>query len=91
MFWAGDAFDYAIPFRSILMEIAEALEQNPQIDLQLPVYDGNEDFVEGALLFGASPLGVYYEYSLGYLLLTSDSDVTLREAAARIQKIITTG
>ena len=91
MFWAGDAFDYTIPFRSILTEIAEALEQNPQIDLQLPAFDGNEDFVEGALLFGASPLEVYYEYSLGYLLLTSDSDVTLREAAARIQKIITTG
>ena len=65
--WAGDAFDYTTPFRALLGDIAEALEQDRQNDLELPSYEAGEDFVEGALRFGSTSLRIYYEHSLSYL------------------------
>lgn len=51
----------------------------------LPAQEENEDFVEGTLQFSAVPLHVYYEHSLSYLTLTSDSEAVLRDAMQRIQ------
>ena len=85
MFWVLDAFDYATPFRAMLAEIAGALGQDAKIDLQLPAYEADEDFIEGILQFGVVPLRIYYEHSLSYLTLMSDNEPALRDAAARIQ------
>jgi len=83
--WAGNAFDYATPFRALLRDIAEALGQDRENDLQLPPYEIGEDFVEGTLRFRSTPLRVYYEHSLSYLALMSHSEGPLRDAADRIQ------
>ncbi len=69
----------------MLADIAGALGQDATTDLQLPAYEANEDFIEGALQFGAVPLRIYYEHSLSYLTLMSDNEPALRDAAARIQ------
>jgi hypothetical protein len=84
--WVGDAFDYTTPFRALLGDIVEALGQDRQNDLQLPPYEIGEDFVEGTLRFGSAVLRIYYEHSLGYLALMSDSEAALRDAADRIQR-----
>ncbi len=83
--WVLDAFNYATSFRTMLADIAGALGQDATTDLQLPAYEANEDFIEGALQFGAVPLRIYYEHSLSYLTLMSDNEPALRDAAARIQ------
>ena len=85
VFWIFDAFNYTIPFRAMLDEVADALGQDRRTDLDLLPYEEGEDFVEGALKFGDVQLGVYYEYSLSYLKLTSDDEATIREAAKRIE------
>ena len=85
--WTGDVFDFTTPFRGMLGDIAEALGQDRQNDLHLPPYEVNEDFVEGTLRFGSTALRIYYEHSLSYLALMSDSEDTLRAASDRIQRI----
>jgi len=85
IFWVFDSFNFTTPFRAMLTEIADALGQDPQKDLQLPAYEPGEDFVEGTLQFGAELLRVYYEYSLSYLVLMSDNAAALRDAVDRIQ------
>jgi hypothetical protein len=86
VYWSGDTFDYTTPFRALLGDIAEALGQDRQNDLQLPQYEIGEDFVEGMLRLGSTVLRIYYEHSLGYLALMSDSEATLRDVADRIQR-----
>lgn len=88
IFWVFDGFDYTTPFREMLIEIAQALGKEPQSALQLPAYEGNEDFVEGIFLFNSTPLRVYYEHSLSYLSLTSDNEAVLLEVANRIRSRI---
>lgn len=83
--WAGRAFDYRTPFRTLLGDLAEALGQDRQTDLALPPYAEGEDFVEGTLRVGGVLLQIYYEHSLGYLALMSDREDALREIADRIQ------
>lgn len=89
LFWILDAFNFTTPFRAMLAEIADTLGQDPQNDLRLPAYEAGEDFVEGTLQFGAERLRVYYEYSLSYLVLKSDNEAALRQAADRIQPHVT--
>ena len=91
VFWTGNAFDYTTPFRALLDEIAQALGQEAQHDLQLPPYVVGEDFVEGTLRFGSSPLRIYYEHSLSYLALMADSESTLRDVADRLQTSVQVG
>src|ERR1700761_6131648 len=86
--WAGTPFDYTTPFRSMLAEIARALGQNDQIDLDLPAYKDGEDFVTGTLRFGTGLLEVYYEHSLSYIALVSNTEDTIRDLADRIQSSI---
>src|SRR5579871_2512960 len=69
--WAGDAFDPSTPFREMLAEITDALNQEAPTSVQLPGYDAHEDDVEGAMQFGDEPIRVYYEHSLSYLSLRS--------------------
>ena len=87
--WEGkEVFDYTTPFRAMLGDIVEALGQDCEHDLQLPPRENGEDFVEGTLQFGNALLRTYYEHSLNYLALTSDSEGTLRDVADRIQRSI---
>ena len=81
VFWMGEAFDYETPFRAALNEIAETLG----CDIRLPAYEKSEDFIEGTLHIGVQVLSVYYEHSLGYLSISSDSAEALRQIAHRLQ------
>ena len=84
MFWLGDAFDYSTPFRAVVAEIVSILEETAPVRLSLPAYVPDEDFVEGSLRFGTASVGVYYEYSLGYLALMSRNRSVLEEIAAKV-------
>ena len=86
--WAGNAFDYATPFRDILAAIAAALGRHRRCDLHLPEYEDGEDFVEGTLKFGNEVLRIYYEHSLSYLTITGDDETGLRDVADCIQSMI---
>ena len=76
-FWLGEAFDYQTPFRAALVEIASILGRLKPTNIALPSFVEGEDFVEGQLSFGDATVGVYYEYSLGYLSLSSEDRTTL--------------
>jgi hypothetical protein len=84
LLWVGEAFDFTTPFRSMLADIAGALGQDCETDLVLPDYEEGEDFIEGTLMFRAVRLRVYYEYSLGYLAVMSDSEAVIRDVADRL-------
>ena|SRR5215475_12721290 len=85
VFWMGDAFEFATPFRAALDEIADALRREAHSIMQLPECEEFEDFVEGTLHFGDNVLHVYFEHSLGYLALSTDSEEPLRRTAELIQ------
>ncbi len=80
VFWAGKAFDHAIPFRAILAEVAGTLGRHAETELQLPEHEAGEDFIAGQLRFGPHVLGVYFEYSLGFLSLDHLDRAPLDEA-----------
>jgi hypothetical protein len=82
--WAGEPFDYSTPFREMLAGIAGILSQDAPTSIELPAYEEYEDFVEGTLQFGDETIRTYYEHSLSYLVLLSDSADTLRRIADRI-------
>ena len=84
-FYVSGGWDYSTPFRAMLAEIAVALGQDPNSDLELPVYEEYEDFIEGTLQFGLVPLGIYFEHSLSFLALRSENEAIVRDAANRIQ------
>jgi hypothetical protein len=86
--WTGDAFDYSTPFREMLTDIATVLNQEAPTSIELPGYDASEDDVEGVLRFGDEAIGIYYEHSLSYLALMSDSANTLRKVADRLQPLV---
>lgn len=86
--WTGDAFDYSTPFREMLSEIATVLNHEAPASVELPGYDAMEDDVEGVLRFGDDEIGIYYEHSLSYLSLMSDSANTLNKICSRLQPIV---
>jgi hypothetical protein len=86
--WAGEPFDYSTPFREMLAAIAEILSQEAPTSIELPAYEDYEDFVEGRLQFGDETIRTYYEHSLSYLVLMSDSADTLRRVADRFAPLI---
>ena len=88
IFWVGQAFDHATPFRTMLSDIAGALGQTAKRDLQLPPYEAGEDFIDGTLKFGKLQLRIYYEHSLSYLALMSDYERALRDAAKRVEPYV---
>ena len=87
-FWMGSAFDYAIPFRSALIEMANLLGCVKRASIQLPAYEPYEDFVEGTLQFGDDAFRIYYEHALGYLSLSTDSREVLRDVAAHLSQSV---
>ena len=86
--WTGNAFDYSTPFREMLTDIAAVLSQEAPTSVELPGYHLLEDDVEGALRFGDEPIRIYYEHSLSYLSLMSDSAKTLSKIADRLQPLV---
>lgn len=86
-FWLGEPFDFSIPFRTLLDEIACLLGQ-PASCLVFPPYESDEDFVQGALRFGDQEIRVYYEYSLAYLSLSHGTRAPLDEIAAKIRAVL---
>jgi hypothetical protein len=86
--WTGNAFDRSTPFRDMLTDIATVLDKDAPTSVELPGYDAAEDFVEGVLRFGDEQIGIYYEHSLSYLSLTSDSAMTLNVIADRLQPLV---
>jgi hypothetical protein len=88
VFWTGDAFDYSTPFRGMLTDIAAVLNEDAPTSVELPGYDTREDDVEGMLRFGDEQVGIYYEHSLSYLSLMSDSAHTLHQIADRLQPLV---
>ena len=85
-FWLGEASDFSIPFRANVEEIATLLGEQPTKVIELPPYSSDEDFVEGTLRFGSEVVGIYYEYSLGYLSLNHEAHRSislLRECSRR--------
>lgn len=85
MFWVCDSFNYTTPFRAMLVEIAEVLGRDPSVDLSLPPYLADEDFVEGTLTLQEGALRVYYEYALSYLSLGGGDWEVLKAVAERLQ------
>jgi hypothetical protein len=86
--WTGNAFDYSTPFREMLTDIATVLNREAPTSIELPGYDASEDDVEGVLRFGDEAIGIYYEHSLSYLALMSDSANTLHKIADRLQPLV---
>jgi len=86
--WTGNAFDYSTPFREMLNEIATVLNREAPASIELPGYEASEDDVEGVLRFGDDAIGIYYEHSLSYLALTSNSANTLRKVADRLRPLV---
>ena len=86
--WTGDAFDFSTPFREMLTDIATVLNKDAPTSVELPRYEAAEDDVEGVLRFGDEAIGIYYEHSLSYLSLMSDSANTLNRIASRLQPLV---
>ena len=86
--WTGNAFDHSTPFREMLTDIATVLSKDAPTSLELPGYEAMEDDVEGVLRFGEESIGIYYEHSLSYLSLISDSPKTLNKIADRLQPLV---
>lgn len=86
--WTGDAFDPSTPFREMLADITDVLNQDAPTSMELPGYDALEDDVEGELQFGDDSIRVYYEHSLSYLALMSDSVGALHKIADRLQPLV---
>jgi hypothetical protein len=72
----------------MLTEIATVLNQEAPASIELPDYEALEDDVEGVLRFGDDEISIYYEHSLSYLSLTSDSPNTLHKIADRLQPLV---
>lgn len=86
--WAGDAFDYAIPFRRILEEIKDATGDGAA-RLLLPDHEQDEDFIEGILQYDETSVQLYFEYALGYLSLRSEDRAVLDSLLTKILPLIT--
>ena len=79
IFYVGNSFNGATPFRAILAEMVSVLSQHAKVDLQLPAHEHGEDFIDGQLRFGTHTMGVYFEHSLGYISLHGSDRTPLDE------------
>ena len=72
------SYDFNFPFRPLLEFIAECLRQEGMtVDFSLPDYMEFEDFVEGSLRVDGREVAVYFEHSLSYFSLSSNSQEEL--------------
>jgi hypothetical protein len=86
--WVGEPFDFSTPFRAILQEIVARLSASAACELRMPAYQDREDFVSGALDWGSDRFHVYYEYSLGYLSLSSHDKAAVDRLWACLSGIV---
>jgi hypothetical protein len=86
--YVGETFDFSIPFRAILQEIVARLSASAACELRMPAYQDGEDFVEGKLAWGSDSFDVYYEYSLGYLSLSSGDRATVDRLWTHLSPIV---
>ncbi len=85
IFWLGKPFDFNIPFRATLAEIVDLLKASGPAPLDLPLHENPEDFIEGTLLIGGEVINVYFEHSLGYLALSSESKAPLEDILSKLR------
>lgn len=70
--------DFNFPFRPMLQFIAECLRQEGvSVEISLPDYLEFEDFVEGYLNVDGRMVSIYFEHSLNYVSLGSNSEEDL--------------
>jgi len=86
--WTGNAFDPSTPFREMLSDISALLNREAPTSLELPDYQTREDDVEGELQFGNQTIRIYFEHSLSYLALISESELMLQKIAALLQPLL---
>jgi hypothetical protein len=86
--WVGEAFNFDTPFRSILEEVVARLSVSADCTLSIPAHRDGEDFVEGKIDWGTDTFTVYYEYSLGYLDLSSLDRRALERLSDALSNII---
>jgi hypothetical protein len=85
VFWYCEAFDRARSFRELIRALCGILNKERVVHLSLPTEEDGEDFVEGSLSWGPAAYDVYFEYSLGYLQLSSASEQAIREMAGALK------
>lgn len=88
VFWLGKGFDHDTPFRAALGEMVEILKASETVQLDLPPYAPDEDFVEGSLVVGTVTLKTYYEFSLGFLALMSADRDALEAVTGRVLPLV---
>ena len=72
----------------MLADIAALLNREAPTSLELPEHEPFEDDVEGQLQFGSQTIRIYYEHSISYLALISDSEPMLQKIAGRLQPLL---
>jgi len=71
-------FDFNFPFRPLLEFVAECLrQQGVTVEISLPDYMECEDFVTGYLSVDGREVSIYFEHSLSYFSLASNSQEDL--------------
>ncbi len=83
VFWFGAPGNASIPFRDILVRIVALLGDTAELRL-----DEEDVCVEGELLWEGRAISVYYEYMLGYLMLSAGERAMLDDIAARLAPIV---
>lgn len=79
-------FDFNFPFRPLLEFVAECLRQRGvNAEIKLPDYYEFEDFVEGSIKVGSGEVVIYFEHSLCYFSLSSNSQEDLNLLIAALQ------
>ena len=87
-FWVLDAFNDETPFRGMIAEAAFALGRDPREHLQLPAYQEDEDFIEGALVLETTSIKVYFEHARSYLSLSNGDKLVLEEVLKRLTPVL---
>jgi hypothetical protein len=87
--WVGELFDFSTPFRAIPREIVDRLSISADCDPRMPPCEDDGDFIEGKINWGGHILNVYYEYSLGFLCLSSLDKTALDRLSAELSNVLT--
>lgn len=69
----------------MLSESAYAIASDPNVDLKLPQFVRDEDFIDGTLAFGHHILAVYFEHARSYLSLAHEREDVLTDVLAKLE------
>ncbi len=83
VFWLGEPGHASIPFRDVLVQIVAVLGEDTSLKL-----DEEDVCVQGELVWQGRKIDVYYEYMLGYLMLSADHWLVLDEVVERLRPIV---